>query len=162
MSNSENIHFRMAANSHYLGACDLPDYKERVLTVDRCVFEMTEGLAENSKMNVLYFKEAGVKPMLLNATNSRAVRSVTRSSYINEWAGHRVTLFVKENVKAFGILTDALRIKPTKPAAAKKPELVPTHPRWKDAQEAVKGGTTITQLRARFDITDINFKKLLK
>ena len=65
------------------------------------------------------FKENGVKPMILNRVNCKAITKLYKTPYIEEWAGKQVTIRV-EQVRAFGDVVDALRIKPVLPA--KPPE----------------------------------------
>lgn len=115
---TEKIHWKKAFNSEYIGAADLQDYNDIVLTIKEVRFEQTRGTKEKEMKNVAYFVE-NMKPMILNATNCKAVRKLAGgSNFINDWQNIRVTLYVERNVKAFGETTDALRIRSTPPAPA--------------------------------------------
>ena len=151
-------HWKQAFDSPYLGSWDLPDYKDLTLTIDKVVNENSQGLKENSKFNIAYFKEKGFKPMLLNATNSKSVKHLARSPYIEDWAGTRITLYV-ESVRAFGENHDALRIR--KVTAQKvKPTLDENHPKWDEIKEKVKAGLTIEQIKKHYNIKQEVFNKL--
>lgn len=111
----EKIHWKKAFNSEYIGAADLEDYKDIVLTIKEVRYEQTKGTKEKEMKNVAYFVE-NMKPMILNATNCKAVRKLAGgSNFINDWKNVRVTIYVEKNVKAFGEVTDALRIRSTPP-----------------------------------------------
>lgn len=151
-------HWKKAFDSPYLGSWDLEDYKDKVLTIKEVKVEMTKDLKENSIMNVVYFKE-GVKPMLLNATNSKAIAKVAQTPYIELWKDVAITVYVQTGVKAFGEIHDALRVRTTAPII-KKQSLTPDSDKWELAKAKVKEGMTIVELRKYYDITDVNFNLL--
>ena len=109
------IHWKKAFSSEYIGSSDLEDYNDIVLTIKEVKQEITKGTKEKEMKNIAYFVEK-MKPMILNATNCKAVRKLSGgSNFINDWQNIRVTIYVERNVKAFGELTDALRIRSTPP-----------------------------------------------
>lgn len=112
----EKIHWKKAFNSEYIGSSDLEDYNDIVLTIKEVRQEITKGTKEKEMKNIAYFVE-NMKPMILNATNCKAVRKLAGgSNFINDWKNIRATIYVERNVKAFGEITDALRIRSTPPA----------------------------------------------
>jgi hypothetical protein len=121
----EKTHWKKAFNSEYIGAADLEDYKDIILTIKEVRLEQTKGTKEKEMKNIAYFME-NMKPMILNATNCKAVRKLAGgSNFINDWNNIRVQLYVERGVKAFGEVTDALRIRstPPPPAQTKQPEI---------------------------------------
>ena len=111
----EKTHWKKAFNSEYIGAADLQDYKDIILTIKEVRLEQTRGTKEKEMKNVAYFVE-NMKPMILNATNCKAVRKLAGgSNFINDWQNIRVQVYVEQGVKAFGEVTDALRIRSTPP-----------------------------------------------
>lgn len=156
----EKTHFKKAFNSPYLGSQDLPDYKDLNLTIDKVVCQTSKGLKENSLFNIVHFKEEGFKPMLLNATNSRVLKNLAKSPYIEDWAGLSIIIYVQTGVKAFGGIHDALRIRPKLGAGAKKPTLDTNSKNWEKISEKVKSGVTVEKIREHYNITDELFKKL--
>lgn len=106
-------------NPDYLGAYSLDngngEYTDLIVTIKRIKVETVTG-PEGKKENcpVAYFAESGTKPMVLNATNMKTLQKLFRSKYIEDWEGGKIQLFVAQ-VKAFGDVVDALRIRPYAP-----------------------------------------------
>ena len=152
-------HWKKAFDSPYIGSWDLDEYKDLTLTIEAVTVEMTHGLKENSVMNVCYFKEKGYKAMLLNSTNSKMIKSLSKSPYLEDWAGTRITLFVQQNVRAFGENHDALRIRPVT-TEIQQPVLTPKSGKWELAKTKVKEGMTFEQISKHYIISEANFKLL--
>jgi len=114
-------------NPDYLGAYSLDDgsgkYADIIVTIRNIKTESVaspEGKRETCP--VAYFAENGIKPMVLNATNMKTLQKLFHSKYIEDWEGGKIQLFVAQ-VKAFGDVVDALRIRPYAPEV--KTEEVP-------------------------------------
>lgn len=111
----QKTHWKKAFNSNYLGACDLPEYKDIVATIRYVRLEEAKGTKDGGLKNIAYFVE-NLKPMILNVENSETVKNLAGGSrYIEDWQNVKVQIYVKQNVKAFGTITDALRIRNYKP-----------------------------------------------
>lgn len=151
-------HFRKAANSPYLGSQDLPDYKDIILTIKEVKLEQTKGLKENDTMNIAHFVE-GVKPMLLNSTNSKTIKALAKSNFLEDWSGLKIQIYVQQNVKAFGELHDALRIRPTVPVT-KKPSITKDSKNYADLVKKIKEGLTVDKIRKHYEITDDLFNTM--
>lgn len=95
----------------FLSSLDLVGAGDVKLTIDRVEHHDTIKYANGSKaenVNLLYF--AGTdKPLALNATNIKAIVSITGTNKAGEWKGKIITLAVKK-VDAFGKMTDAVRV----------------------------------------------------
>lgn len=110
-------HWKKLSNPDYLGAYAFEQGQEMTLTIASVKQEMVTGAdGKSEECIVARFKE-NVKPMILNATNCKAISKLYKTPYIEEWAGKQVIIRVQQ-VKAFGDLVDALRIKPEIPAKA--------------------------------------------
>lgn len=135
-------HWKKAFNSNYLGACDFPEYQDKIATIKFVRLEEAKGTKEGGLKNIAYFHE-DIKPMILNAENSRIVKGFSGgSNYIDDWQNVKIQIYVKQNVKAFGVVTDALRIRPSQP----KPKV--------DNREALahlKACTTLEELRTAYE-----------
>lgn len=108
-------HWKKLAHPDYLGAYALEAGKDMVLTIKICKNELVTGTdGKKEECTILYFSEA-VKPMILNKTNAKSISKIHKTPYIEEWTGKKIQLFVTE-VKAFGEVTDCLRIRPFVPA----------------------------------------------
>lgn len=90
-----------------------PIYKDIVVTIDKISEEEVLDAQTNKKVNktVAHFKEKNIKPMILNTTNKKGIENATSTMFIEKWIGKQVLLTV-ENIKAFGKVQPALRIKP--------------------------------------------------
>lgn len=109
-------------NPDYLGAYSLDDgngkYTDIVATIQYVKVENVTGPdGKKEDCPVAHFSERELKPMILNATNMKTLEKLFRSKYIEDWAGHKIQIGV-EQVKAFGDVVDALRIRKYLPREA--------------------------------------------
>lgn len=113
-------HWKKLDNPDYIGAYAFQPGEEKIVTIKQVRREIVTG-AEGKKeeCTVVHFVEPE-KPLILNATNGKAIQKVAGSGYIEEWAGVRIILKV-ETVKAFGDIVDAVRVSKKKPPAPAKP-----------------------------------------
>lgn len=114
---NEKTHWRrIVADPHYLGEQDFQEGEEKVLTIHHVAESetvmSTEGKAQKA---VLHFAEPGIKPLVLNVTNSKAITKVARSPYFEDWGGVRIQLYIEQGVKAFGDVVNAVRVRPRAP-----------------------------------------------
>jgi hypothetical protein len=146
-------HWKKLSNRDYMGAWSLEEGKDLTLTIRDVKREPVTGAdGKKEECIVCYWKETGAKPMILNATNCKAIEKVLKSPHIEDWQGKQVTLYAT-NVNAFGENVEALRIRPVV-VRSEKEVLLPTDPRWNKALEAVKAGTTTVQnIKAKFSIS---------
>lgn len=151
-------HWKKLRNKYYIGAHDLDngggDYREVTATIKEVSYEKGKTKEEDMEQ-VVYFNE--VKPLILNVTNGRALEKMY-GKYIEDWVGKKVTLYVKKRVKAFGSITDAIRIKAEQPAP---PLMDENNALFAKILERVKGGTaTIEQVEKSYTLSP-NAKKQL-
>lgn len=122
-------HWKKEANKDYLGswsliagadANDEPIYKEVVATISKVEKQaipdmeaIKKGKNNATKDELLvWFKELD-KPMVIHAqTNFKGLETATGTPFVERWVGKQVCVYVEKGVKAFGTITDALRIKP--------------------------------------------------
>ena len=110
-------HWKKLSNPDYLGSYAFEPGQEMTLTIAGVRKEMVTGAdGKQEECIVARFKE-NVKPMILNATNCKAISKLYKTPYIEEWAGKQIILRVQQ-VRAFGDVVDALRVKPELPAKA--------------------------------------------
>ena len=57
--------------------------------------------------------------MILNVAKSKAIQKVVGSPYFEDWAGHAIQLYIDPNVRAFGEIVSAVRVRPRKPIPKK-------------------------------------------
>ena len=108
-------HWKKMTNPDYLGSYAFDPNEEKTATID---FVRTESVAgtdgKREDCIVCHFRERDLKPLILNRTNCKAITKLYKTPYIENWAGKRVTMVVRQ-VKAFGDVVDAVRIKPVIP-----------------------------------------------
>lgn len=103
-------HWKKLTNPNYLGAYALDNGQDIVLTIKKVQEETvvgTDGKKENCV--VCHFSE-NVKPMILNSTNMKMITKLYKTPYIEEWSGKKIQIGI-EKVKAFGDITEALRVR---------------------------------------------------
>lgn len=105
--------YRKFMDKNYLGSWDVPDGEDLVLTIDKVARDDVKNERGSEKKLTLHFVE-NYKPMILNATNSKAISEAVGSTKVEDWAGKRISIFTQK-VTAFGGTTDALRIRPMPP-----------------------------------------------
>lgn len=112
---------KIVSDPDYLGEADFTEGEEKVVTIDHVKsgvrIKSAEGTSEKA---VVYFKER-IKPMILNVARSKAITKVSGSKFIEDWAGVTIALYIDDNVKAFGDVVSAVRVRPQKPRVKTAP-----------------------------------------
>jgi len=152
--NQTKIHWRKVFLSDYLGSCDLEDGKDLKAVIKSVTVRNVKGPdGKEQDRNVATFTDINLKPMILNATNCKLMKKFAGSVFINDWNNIPVQIYVKDDIKAFGEITEGLRIRPAQPSMS-KPKLNPKSQAWPKAIEFLKTPAgTIDAIRTRYDIT---------
>lgn len=108
-------HWKKLTNPDYLGAYALQPGEELILTIKSVSNEPVVGSDGKKEVCTVARFYEDVKPMILNATNSKTIASLFKTPYIEQWYGKKIQIY-SEKVKAFGEVVDALRIRPFIPA----------------------------------------------
>ena len=101
--------YRKFMDKIYLGSWDVPEGEDLILTIDQAHQDDVKNERGSEKKLTIHFVE-DYKPMILNATNSKAITQAYGSSKVEDWAGKKVAIYTTK-VTAFGGTTDALRIR---------------------------------------------------
>ena len=103
-------HWKNYLDKNYLGSHNLEEGEEFLLTIAKFEGEEMVQTADGSKTSkqVLYFKEDKPK-MILNITNATTLSSLY-GNHPENWIGKQIQIYTA-NVKAFGKMQDALRIR---------------------------------------------------
>ena len=103
-------HWKKLTNPDYLGAYVLQPGEELILTIKSVANEVVTG-ADGKKETCLVMRFIeNVKPMILNATNSKTITKLLMTPYVEEWSGRKIQIY-SEKIKAFGEVMDALRVR---------------------------------------------------
>jgi hypothetical protein len=117
MSNDPNegkVHYRKAFDSPYLSSADLVEPTDLTIAYTRLEPDHTKKTKD--LFNTAHFVEKELrpgeklKPMILNATNSKTVKQLTGSAFIDDWNNVHVTVYVDPNVRFGKESVEGLRI----------------------------------------------------
>jgi len=165
MMKKVKAHYRKVFKSDHLGVADLEDLVETgsqlIFTIDHVNQEFDVAVAgRKGNHNIAYFKE-DIKPLVLNATNSKVVKSLIGGSpFVEEWNNLSVQLYIDANVKLKGDVVGGVRISPKPPRIEKLP-LMPSTAAWKNAIAAYKRDGNLNAVKKRMSITKENESALI-
>ena len=97
--------------SNYLRAADLGG-KEIDVIIDRVTSEEFEQDGRKRPKPVVHFRNAGIKPLILNKTNALLIATACGSEDYSTWSGKQVRLYA-ELVSFKGKVSEAIRVKRT-------------------------------------------------
>lgn len=162
--NDEKTHFRKAFDSPYLSSADIVE--PTVLTVKFVALEIDRTKKTKDYFNTAHFVEKEIrkgeplKPMILNATNSKTMKGLTNTPFIDDWNNVRITVYVDHNVRFGKESVEGLRISPHQPEEAAKP-LIPTMTKaWTNAKAAFKRDGNLVAVLERFTMSEEDQQKL--
>lgn len=154
-------HYRSLRNPNYLGGWALMtggEPKNMVVEIDRANKELVQNGDKKEDAMVLHLKNQ--LPIIVNATNAKAISKALNSPFVEDWVGKKIELTVKK-IKAFGDWHEALRVLDVAPTEPTKESLNPNHAKWNDAINALKlKKTTIEQIQKLYLLNDDHLKEL--
>lgn len=163
----EKTHYRRVAKSDHLGVADLEDFIEQgsdlVFTIKEVKCEMGVSVAgKKGNHNIAYFVEK-IKPLVLNPTNGKIMKLLTKTPWIEEWAGVTIKLYIDENVSFGKERTGGVRIAmqlPQPKTDDKKLEYI-EDARFEAALKSIADGDfTKERLLAKFILTESQLTKI--
>jgi hypothetical protein len=108
-------HWKKLTNPDYLGAYALELGQDLIVTIKSVANEVVTGTnGKKETCSVMHFTE-NVKPLVLNATNSKTITKLLKTPYIEQWTGRKIQLYVETGIEAFGDIVDAIRVRPFLP-----------------------------------------------
>jgi hypothetical protein len=114
-------HWKKTMNPNYLGAYALEPNEDLVVEITEVKTESVMNAdGRNEDCLVAHLKDQ--KPLIVNKTNAKAIAKVAGSNYIEDWKGKQIALYIS-NVKAFGELVEAIRVRTVPPKAKSKRKL---------------------------------------
>jgi hypothetical protein len=155
----QRTHYRKAFNSPYLSSADIVE--PTVLTIVKVTLESDKTKKTKDSFNTAYFAEKELrqgeplKPMILNAGNSRTMKKLSGSAFIEDWVNMPVTVYVDPNVRFGRDTVEGLRISTERPNLQKS-ELKPGTTAWNNAVSAYKRDGNLDKVKARMDISEDN------
>lgn len=159
---TEKTHYRKAFNSPYLSSADVVGMTN--LTVSKVLLEPDKTNKTKDSFNTAYFVEKEIragevlKPMILNAHNSKMMKTITDSHFIDDWLDVSITIYVDPNVRFGRDTVEGLRIKPrtAKPSVTKGSKL------WDNAKVAFLRDGDFKAVQERAEISDEIMNEIVK
>lgn len=152
-------HYRKAFNSPYLSSADIVEPTN--LTIKCVKLEGDKSKKTKDVFNTAYFVEPEIregeklKPMILNAHNSKVMKSITDSAFIDDWENIPVTIYVDHNVRFGRDTVEGLRISLDQPTAKKL--LDPSNVKmWDNAIAAYLRDGNLDAVKQRVDVSPEN------
>jgi len=106
-------HWKKLTNPDYYGSHDLfqdnGTYSEAIVTLVSVEKKSVPG-ADGKKSDCIVATTKETKPIILNKTNCKTITRLLNTPSIEKWAGQKIKIGV-DKVKAFGDVTDALRVR---------------------------------------------------
>lgn len=163
MNDDTKTHYRKAFDSPYLSSADITE--PTVLTVQRVTLEIDRTKKTKDQFNTAWFADKELrpgeklKPMILNATNSKTMAALANSKFIDDWQNVRITVYVDGAVRFGKETVEGLRISPHAP---EKATLAPTMTKaWTNAKNAFKRDGNLKQVLARIDMSPAHQRQLM-
>lgn len=165
MSDNQKTHYRKAFDSPYLSSADIVE--PTVLTVKCVRLELDRTKKTKDEFNTAYFVEKEIrrgeplKPMILNSTNSKTMKGLTGTPFIDDWNNVRITVYVDHNVRFGKETVEGLRISPHAPEAAPKPLTPAMTKAWANAKAAYKRDRSLDAVLERVTMTAEHQQQLI-
>ena len=102
--------FRKFMDKSFLGAWDLNDGKDTILTIDHVQRDEVKNDRGTERKMTLHFVESGYKPMICNTTNAKAISKAHGSTKVEDWEKKKIALY-KATINAFGQTTECIRVR---------------------------------------------------
>jgi hypothetical protein len=156
-------HWKLMKDNDYLGSFNMPQNGQEVILTIKRAESKDVGSGDGKKRNlIIHFEERGWKPMIVNNTNGKAITKVAKSKFIEHWAGVKIQLYVDPNVKAFGEIHEALRIRTVAPRIQEKekpqPKMTITPEDISDTIFKLEAAETLEQLAATWQTLSVDMK----
>jgi len=162
---NDKTHYRKAFHSPYLSSADVVG--QVTLTIKHVKLEPDLTKKTKDYFNTAHFVEKEIrkgeelKPMILNAGNSKIMAKMCGSAFIDDWNNVPVTIYVDSNVRFGRDTVEGLRLSP-KRADAVKPELTNEDVSlWDRAIAAYRRDKSFAAIEKSYRISDEN-KELIK
>lgn len=139
----EKNHYRKVFKSDHLSSYDLEDFIEQKRPLEFTIAYVkqeyrTPVAGKKIDANIAYFIEP-IKPMVLNATNSKILAKLANSNFVEDWKNIPVELFIMKNINFGKESVQGIRLKEESPIPI-------TQERLKEISESVELFTEISQI----------------
>lgn len=154
---NNKTHYRKVFKSDHLGCADIEDFIEAgsnlIFTIKHVRQEIgTRVAGRKINANIAYFVEQ-IKPLVLNATNSKVVKNLTCSSFVEDWNNLTVKLYIDPTASLKGEVVGGVRID-ARPVNIEKMVITPDNEKmWKRAIAAFNRDGNLDKVLASANIS---------
>ena len=157
MNTETETHYRKVFMSDHLGVVDLEGFIESgsdlIFTVSHVNQEMGAKVAgKKINANIAYFKE-DIKPLVLNAGNSKEMKNLSGSVYVEKWRDITIQLYINYDAKLMGEVVGGVRISPKKVRAKRRVVCPENKNMWKNAKAAFLKDKNFNAVLERADMS---------
>lgn len=163
---ANKTHYRKVFKSDHLGVADLEDFLEEgknlIFTIKYVRQEQGAKVAGRKiDANIAYFNEP-IKPLVLNATNSKTMRQLTGSCFVEDWQNITVQLYIDQKAQLKGQTVGGVRISPN-PVKKAKPQLTPENQKqWESAKSAYIRDGNFNKVLERVEMTEAHMQQIMQ
>ena len=153
---AKKTHFRKAFNSPYLSSADI--VAPTNLTIKCVKLEKDKSKKTQDQFNTAHFVQKNIrpgeplKPMILNAGNSKLMKDMVGSPFIDDWKNVEVTVWVDHAVRFGRDTVEGLRLRKYEPVESATDEQLAT------IQEYIDAGAVNDQTVTWLDENDLTEK----
>lgn len=104
----------------------------------------------------------GIKPLVTNVTNAKAIQKISGSRHIENWAGTKLTLYVDTNVKFAGKTVEGIRVLVDGNMKPQKDHMHKGHAKWGDCVKGLVKGYEMKDIRKKYNVAASVAKELVK
>ena len=120
-------HYRKVFKSDHLSSYDLEDFIDKGRPLEFTIKEVIQEIGtrvagKKIDANIVYFIEP-IKPLCLNATNSKLISKIANSPFIENWKNITIELYIQKGISFGKEIMQGIRIKPEPPKAITPDEI---------------------------------------
>lgn len=156
-------HYRKIFKSDHLSIADLEDFIEEKVDLFFTIKEVKQEIGvmvagKKGSFNIAYFIEP-IKPLVLNATNSKVVKALAGGSpFVEHWNNIGVELYIDSTVKMKGEVVGGVRLKG---GTKTLPVLMKGTAAYTNAVNHIREGNDFTKIKERF-LVNADLEKQIK
>lgn len=119
MTKIKKNHYRKVFKSDHLSSYDLEDFQEEGRPLDFTIKHVQQEMnvkvaGKKINANIAYFVEP-IKPLVLNATNSKIISKMVGSNFVQDWNDLPIELYIQKGISFGKETVQGIRIKDEKP-----------------------------------------------
>jgi len=106
----QKTHWKTLFNPKYIGSYSFQPEEVKTLTIKKIMVEEVKSKIGTDVLPIIYWEETSENPLVGNHTNSQSISKIAKSSFLEDWVGVKVSLFVT-NIRVQGQDVEAIRIR---------------------------------------------------